>query len=335
MEIRTSKLPMHLGLWLAFPLAFNSCTTPETPPQQQQEPIVQQPRTSLWPSESALDTWRQNIIMNFSKAAQTLAEQQCIAVCQKEHTILTAAFKDNFRVHDADGDWEMENTDVSFPWDLLEKAVLEKPVHDLITEKAVIACFGVKDLKFTLGLDIVLIAPDGQGGWNVDQADTANRFYVVEGDTLLRKDTTYWNPLARDYKKNIRVSRKGTKKDFVELKNCDHLGYLMPWQQELFFLGAHNPAANADVVFSNGAYNFKHVDNNDEGVKCDPESSLRQVVIVHIAGYLNNNDHPDDVGKWAHGRGVDLGTPCPPRCRKWLPPTQPTTCASRGRCKVQ
>lgn len=291
-----------------------------------------------------IKTYLLDLDKDFGTAAKDLVQQHCVAVCRSEYAELTNRYIENFRIRDIDGYWEIANPSVSFPWEQLRDKVYYKAPVGFGTQKAIIAHYGLAaDSSFRLGIEIVVLTPDAQGDWDIQQeSDLNDRFYIIEDHEMRwMQDKRDWDPYRERYRNIVYVNRAASGDILDALGNCDHLSYVMPWQQEVAFLELHNlpPKATTlprdiNVVFSNGAQLFTHL-VNDGGSDCIPTESLRQVSIIHLEGLLNDDNHPHQAGRWYHRRGVDLGTPCPPRCKKYIEPNQPQSCLNRGRCKIQ
>lgn len=313
-------------------LVFQACTGPdnaETDVKDQQELQAEEATTDK-ALETEFDARSLKIAEDFSQGLADLYPQPCIPVCRKEWGWLTDQYADNFKIEVANGYIEVPDPVISVPWKDFRNKVMSKTPFDRL--RGVVFHFGLTPTyRFALGMNVVLMkAPLAGQPWTYDEAE--GTFYIVKQGDIDPMDMTDWAPFEARYRDTVDVARTGNGSEFRELDNCDHLTYFMPWEMEIFHLGDHNkPPVEADVVFSCGAMPFTWP-NDGNGNVCAFPASLRQTLILHLDGYLNNDKHVVPNEPILLGRGIDLGTPCPPRCGKWIAPSTPSTCDDRDRC---
>jgi hypothetical protein len=293
----------------------------------------------LWPSDqSSRDSIEQRskaVTAKFSSELRKLQTDNCIAVCRNEWITLTGEYTRNFKVFDGTNYDDVPMSTIKVPWSVFRNKVMGKSPIDKI--RGLVFHYGLDgNGRIALGVNVVFMkAPFGGDPWTFDES--TGSFYIIDDDKMKDADLSDWDDYKKAYLTQVKVSRTGNGADFIAMDNCDHKSYFMPWDFEVFHLGDMNkPAAGTDVIFSIGAM-MTTTANDGNGTApanlCTYPTRMRQTLIMHLDGYLNNNalsanDPP------LLGRGVDLGTPCPPRCKKWSLPVEGDRCGSPTRCQA-
>ena len=167
---------------------------------------------------------------------------------------------------------------------------------------------------FKLGISAVLMTYDSGAG-EYDYDTTATTFYEVDGHMRLQKGSrALWLAKeGKDYFDEVHHQRQGEGSwETVDVAQGDVGSYAMAYEAEIEDLGAHNSA---------------RIDPDTKlVVTCIAESSkdardtchVRHHLMVHLRNGAINlmDDLTGQIGRFKM-RGADLGTPCPPRCKKF------------------
>lgn len=248
----------------------------------------------------------------------------CPQVCLTEHQSLTAASNTSFYVRKPDDTYDpLTPQTVELPWSHFRLRVMGNYPTDG-RARGVVFCFGLdNNLEFKLGINVVLLKKIADNEWSYDSLKKAT-MYVVEGGQMEPISRGSWfTKYGKNYKDLVHVRKSdGTYRGLTE---CDHLEYIMPWETEMMLLGEHNKdiATSAAIRFNLAA----------EQVACvhDPlDVELRQFIMGHLEGALSDDPTPNGEGIF-HRRATDLGTPCPPRCGKFVVTAQ-AHCSTRQNC---
>ncbi len=320
-------------------LLLPSCEDPATETEQSVKAIQDRDQAIKLFTDAEIDSLQTQIAIARGPEAMSYNADFCMAVCRSEYDAFTTAFNDGFRVK-RDGRYvEMAQSVVSFPWQQLKTAINTK-TSVAYYDKGVKACYGLDPVRkeFVLGLEIVLLKHAGGTTWvEADAAiDKDPDFYIVDGHDLDKITRADWQQYAQLYKDSIFTVDSLTDPMPKALRNCDHLEYLLSWDLELVHLGEHNlPTTGLDVEFSNAARVVRY-DAAETNPMCDPLVRLRQFTIVSLESRLTNFPHPTKPKElWAYQKGIDLGTPCPPRCKKWILQSEEADCADPNRCLTE
>jgi hypothetical protein len=309
------------GLFVSIILV--SCGDTESKEQKSTPSIEQETGGVDAAEDKELDKATALLVKKYEQQFLTKISTECPHVCQREHHKLTSISRDSFFVDIGNSNYERLTPDIiRVPWPHFRGRVLGNyPGENL--ERGVVFCFGLDDkFEFKLGINVVLLRPHDVNEWRFDSLENAT-MYVVEKGQLVTITRENWKRRYADrYKEHVRVlSPNGA---YRPLSDCDHLEYIMPWESEIMLLGEHNSdvAMSTDIVFSLAA----------ERIACFQDTTnvqLRQFIMGHLRGYLNND--PYVQGREFRRRATDLGTPCPPRCGKFvIVPKQ--HCQNRQNC---
>lgn len=251
----------------------------------------------------------------------------CPEVCRYEYDAISSAFREQFKIRAADGTYkEVLDPTMSVPWSHLKKKVEDKNPES--EPRAVLIHYGLGDNdEMVIGLSVVILTRTANPDvWSFDT--TAADFYIVEAHRLIEHKPEHWAPFHKRYMEKVLVERVEVAGDnFVPLlKECDHRYYGLPWEAEFMWLGKHNTVPpGTNVVFTHAA---EYIDNVEYG-DC---RGYQHIVCAHIEGALTNN--PSPIDSFYCQRGVDLGTPCPPRCGKLDIADLAGNCGQRSRCMM-
>ena len=147
-----------------------------------------------------------------------------------------------------------------------------------------------------------------------DYDTTSPPFYVVNGtDQLKRAVRADWNATEKArYFQYVKVKRNPANGTIYDLdKNIDAMAYALPWEGELLYLGSQNAArvnASTRLVVSCTA----------EKARYSGSCWWRQHTAVNLrTGGIDVLDEHNYAGFPFRMKAADLGTPCPPRCKKF------------------
>lgn len=299
-------------------IAASGCECPECPPCP--------------PAHEAQDTVLKNRmlpeaqLLEYQREADTLVTE-CPEVCGFEYDAISRAFKDQFKIKNADNTYsEILAPSVSVPWsEFANKVEGKSPASE---PRAVLYHYGLgASDELVLGISVVLLTRTANPDvWEFDT--TKADFYIVEAHKLKSHPRSDWAPYHKRYFSRVHVERTAVAGDMhVPLvPACDHRYYGMPWEVELMWLGRHNPVpAGTNVVFTHAATEYP-------GASHGACAGYQHVVCAHIEGALTNNPSPE--GEFYAQRGADLGTPCPPRCGKIDIADLIGNCGQRVRCQA-
>lgn len=184
---------------------------------------------------------------------------------------------------------------------------------------AILFHYGVEGQSLRLGFNVVqLVDPHQEHGETVYDHDTVGtRFYPIAGG---RASTTgslqQWRAqYAEAYMERVRVLRHSGSTQALELlRGADTECYLLPWTDELATLGEHNSVSADDMLV------LSSISGPDQRAG-DYESGYRHHLAAHIlkgsTHQLNNEVDPE---RPFHMKAAEMGTPCPPRCKKSVQP---------------
>jgi hypothetical protein len=236
---------------------------------------------------------------------------------------LSAAFQDSFFVEvKKDSVMPLTPTEVTIPWSHFRSRVMGHfPGAGM--QRGVVFCYGLDaDKGFVLGINVVLLDTAPTDEWPYDSLSHTTMYKVVEGRMVPISRSNWKTQFGDNYYDQVKVLQKeGTYRD---LKECDHLEYLMPWESELMLLGTDNSdvADKAELVVTSVADQVPSPGCHDE---------LRHFVTAHLLGFLTNGAAKADAPFYR--RATDLGTPCPPRCGKYVVKPLYSNCALPDHCK--
>jgi len=293
-------------------------------PKAEERSFQEQLADSLAKENKMLDDAIAALSNKYAGQFEKIIQPICPNVCRKEHDRYVAASRDSFFVEAPDGTRrELSPHSVNVAWSHFRSRVMGNYPTDG-RERGVIFCFGLdNDLEFKLGINVVLLNRPVNNEWTFDSLAKATMYKVEKGEMVPISRDTWKTSFGDRYYQHVRVLQEDG--SFRRLTPCDHLEYIMPWESELMWLGEHNKdiAMSTDIVFNLAAkYSVCELDKNDSG--------HRQFIMGHLQGYLTNTPTPSNEGVF-HRRATDLGTPCPPRCGKFVA-SGAGHCNSRQHC---
>lgn len=264
------------------------------------------------------------LVPKYAGQFDKIVKPACPNVCRKEHDRYVDASRDSFFVEAPNGTYrELSPHSINVAWPHFRSRILGNYPTDG-RERGVVFCFGLdNDLEFKLGINVVLLDGPVDNEWTYDSLAKATMYKVEKGEMVPISRDTWKTSFGDRYYQHVRVLQEDG--SFRRLTPCDHLEYIMPWESELMWLGEHNKdiATSTDIVFNLAAeHSVCQLDANDMG--------HRQFIMGHLQGYLTNTPIPSGEGIF-HRRATDLGTPCPPRCGKFVV-TAEAHCSTRQNC---
>lgn len=234
-------------------------------------------------------------------------------VKQCEFNSVRTVFENQFKLPSTGGDaWE--SSQVPVRWGDISAAAATASGN-----VAILFHYGVEGRSLRLGFSVVqLVNPHVEQGETVYDYDTVGtRFYpIVDGRASSTGKLHLWRAQYGDaYMERVRVLRSSGSTQALELlRGSDTECYLLPWTNELATLGAHNSAAAGDMLV------LSSISGPDQKVG-GHESGYRHHLAAHI---LKGNEHQlndvVDAERPFHMKAAELGTPCPPRCKKSVEP---------------
>ena len=216
----------------------------------------------------------------------------------------------------------------------IDVANLQEKIDSMGTAvpRAIVFHYGIDPLSnnFVLAVSLVqltfLVRP-GDGDYGYDCEAPTSRFYLLSNKKLYRQNDAKaaldkWRDtyLTGDnaYRERVKIERADGIGNDDALKGFDTESDMFPYEFELWPFFEHNKDEVTLVVSC-------MTEPREEGVG-DTQFHYRHGLILHLLDkddnpLLDPDDHPGDVYQ---GKAANIGSMCPPRCKRWRFPIAPT-----------